>query len=152
MSVRNVLQTAFDEFAGATGFTKKSGTWCRRRNEVIGVIELQKSQYGAQYFVNVALWLLALGEAQCPKEHVCHLRSRLSALLPDEEDRLAALLSLDVPMDEDDRRIAFLEVLNVHLLPLLDTCSTLDGIRSLESSGPLESFLITGPAQRVLVP
>ncbi|PZS07781.1 MAG: hypothetical protein DLM55_09900 [Acidimicrobiales bacterium] len=44
-------------------------------------LQLQKSQYGLRYYINVALWLLALGEAQFPKERTCHVRSRLSRVL-----------------------------------------------------------------------
>ncbi len=150
MTVRNVLHTTFDGFAKSAGFTKKSGTWCRRQREVIAVMELQKSQYGAQYFVNVALWLLELGQAQCPKEQTCHLRSRLGSLLPEEEEHLSALLDLDVSMNDENRREALLEILKLRLLPSLEICSTLDGIRSLETTGLLSGFLITGPAQGVL--
>lgn len=112
MSARNVLQTAFDEFAKSAGFTKESGTWCRRQPDVIGVIELQKSQYGAQYFANVALWLL----------------------------------------DDDDRREALLALLTLRLLPLLEICSTLDGIRSSTRPNYGVNFSLTGSAQNVLKP
>lgn len=151
MSARNVLQTTFDDFAKAAGFTKKSGTWCRRQQDTIAVLELQKSQYGAQYFVNVALWLLELGDAQCPREQACHLRSRLTRLLPEDEDRLKAALDLDdSSLVEIERREAFLEALEERLLRLLDSCSTLEGVRSLEATGLLSSFLIAGSAQRLL--
>lgn len=153
MSARNVLQAAFDDFARAAGFTKRSGIWCRRQRETIAVLELQKSQYGPQYFVNVALWLLALGNAECPREHACHLRSRLTRLLPEDEDRLKVVLNLDdSTLTEDHRRATLLEILDERLLPLLDSCATLDGIRSLEATGLLNSFLIAGSALRVLEP
>lgn len=153
MSTRNVLQTTFDDFAKSAGFSKKSGTWCRRQQDTIAVIELQKSQYGARYFVNVALWFLDLGDVQCPKEQACHLRTRLECLVPDEEEQLKKLLNLDDgSIAEGDRRAALLEILRERLLCFLDICSTLDGIRSLEDRGLLREFLITGPAQRVLEP
>lgn len=153
MSQRNVLQTTFDEFAKEAGFTKRSGAWCRHQHESVAVIELQKSQYGPQYFVNVALWLLELGDVQCPKEHACHLRTRLTRLLPERKDELNALLDLDdASMTESHRRESLEQLLRDRLLPLLDTCSTLDGIRSLKSTGVLGAFLTTGPAQQVLEP
>lgn len=151
MSTRNVLHMTFDDFAKSAGFTKKSGIWCRRQRETIAVLELQKSQYGSQYYVNVALWLLELGEASCPKEQACHLRSRLTQLLPDPDDQLKVVLDLDdLTLAENDRRATFEALLNDQLLPLIDRCSTLDGVRALAATGHLDSFLITGSAQRVL--
>lgn len=49
------------------GFSKHSGSWYRDTDDVITVAELQKSQYGLQYYVNIALWLRPLGEAKTPK-------------------------------------------------------------------------------------
>lgn len=151
MSTPNVLQATFDDFAKAAGFTKKSGTWCRRQSETIAVLELQKSQCGAQYYVNVALWLLALGEANCPKEHTCHLRSRLDELLPEHEDQLKIVLNLDNRiLTEEARRAKFESILNGQLLALIDRSTTLDGVRELLSDSHLGLFLVTGSAQRVL--
>ena len=36
---------------GRAGFTKKSGSWYRRGEETIAVLNLQKSQYGPSYYV-----------------------------------------------------------------------------------------------------
>lgn len=98
----------------------------------------------------MALWLLELGEAQCPKEHTCHLRSRLTTLFPEKSGRLTELLDLDAPITDDKRREEYLAILNEGLLPLLDSCSTLRGIRTIQTSGPPNAFLVTGPAQHVL--
>jgi hypothetical protein len=94
--------------------------------------------------------LLALEDIECPREHACHLRSRLTRVLPEYEDQLTVVLDLDSTMAEEHRGATFLEILNERLLPLLESCSTVDGIRSLETTGVLSSFLIAGSAQRVL--
>lgn len=64
----NVIQATFDGFMKGAGFSKRSGSWYRISDEVITVVELQKSQYGLQYYVNLALWLRPLGEVKTPKE------------------------------------------------------------------------------------
>lgn len=151
MTTHNVLRLTFNGFAKAAGFSKKSGVWCRRQHETIAVLELQKSQYGPQYYVNVALWLLELGEAECPKEHACHLRSRLDELFPAHEDQLKIVLNLDNPtLTEVERREKFESILNEQLLPLIDSSSTLEGVKTLVADDRLGMFLITGSAQRVL--
>jgi hypothetical protein len=52
---RNVIRATFDGFMKGAGFSKTSGSWYRVTNEVITVVQLQKSQYGLQYYVNLAL-------------------------------------------------------------------------------------------------
>jgi len=88
---RNVIQTTFDGFMKGAGFSKHSGSWYRDTDDVITVAELQKSQYGLQYYVNIALWLRPLGEAKTPKEQACHVRSRLSLLVGSADGQLEAL-------------------------------------------------------------
>ncbi|TQJ33450.1 uncharacterized protein DUF4304 [Arthrobacter sp. SLBN-122] len=61
---RNVIQTTFDGLMESAGFSKTSGSWYRITDDVITVVELQKSQYGLQYYVNIALWLRPLGETR----------------------------------------------------------------------------------------
>lgn len=86
---RNVIQTTFDGFMKGAGFSKHIGSWYRDTDDVITVAELQKSQYGLQYYI--ALWLRPLGEAKTPKEQACHVRSRLSLLVGSADGQLEAL-------------------------------------------------------------
>lgn len=44
MSTRNVAQRAFDEFGRGAGFEKKSGSRWWHGEEVMAVLNLQKSQ------------------------------------------------------------------------------------------------------------
>ncbi len=94
-SARNVLRSTLNDFGSSAGFIKNSGAWYRRQGDAISVVDLQKSQYGNQYYINVGLWLLEIADERFPKEWVCHLRTRLEALLPPhEEPRLEKLLDL----------------------------------------------------------
>jgi hypothetical protein len=100
---RNAVQKAFDRFGRAAGFEKKSGAWYRRCDEVVAVVDLQKSQYGPQYYVNVAFWLRALGEEQYPKTWKSHVQVRLGSLLtPELAERAKRLLDLDqeIPVEQ----------------------------------------------------
>jgi hypothetical protein len=76
----------FDKFAAGAGFVKKSGSWYRASDEVITVLNLQKSQYGLSCYVNIAFCLRALGAETFPQEQKCHIRFRLEILLPDREE------------------------------------------------------------------
>ncbi|TFC22108.1 DUF4304 domain-containing protein [Cryobacterium sp. MDB1-18-2] len=151
MSDRNVIQTAFDEFAKTAGCSKKSGSWYRRSSETILVLNLQKSQNGLQYYVNVALWLRALGDEESPKENKCQIRTRLTRLLPaDLEKRLTELLDLDSDLDQMSRKEGLLDLLREHLLPLMEASSSLEGLRSGDGQDLIRKSLVTGPGQKLL--
>jgi len=112
VSIRNIIQTTFDDFAKESGFSKKSGSRYLRNDETLVVLNLQKSQYGLQYYVNIGLWLLALRAAEYPKEHHCPIRTRLTRLVPTAtEARLALLLDLEALFDEGARSKEFLDLL-----------------------------------------
>jgi hypothetical protein len=151
VSTRNVIQMTFDEFGKAASCEKKSGSWYRRSAETIFVLNLQKSQYGLQYYINVGLWLLALEPAEAPKEHHCPIRTRLDNLVsPAEQARLTTLLDLETLIDEGTRREELLAVLQSILLPTMDACSTLAGLRSEAGQWLLSVSLVGGDAQRLL--
>jgi hypothetical protein len=73
---------SFDQFGKEAGLEKKSGSWYGRSDEVISISNLQKSQYGPQYYFNQAFWLRQLGDERFPKENKSHIRARLGSLLP----------------------------------------------------------------------
>jgi hypothetical protein len=64
-----LIVTAFDEVMKKAGFRKKSGSWCLDTAETIAVANLQKSNYGEQYYVNLAVWLKGLADSVFPREH-----------------------------------------------------------------------------------
>src|SRR5690349_16163326 len=120
MSTRNIIQTTFDEFGKSLGGSKKSGSWYITGPEAIAVLNLQKSQYGPRYYLNVGLWFLGVGPATNPKPSHCHVQSRLESLVPAaDRQHLEDLLDLDFAVDEQERRAELLAVLTSQLEPLL---------------------------------
>lgn len=149
MSPPDPIQTTVDQFAREAGFTKKRDAWYRRQSETLALIQSQKSQWGRQYYVNVALWLLPLGEADYPKEQQCHVRTRLSRLV--NEDETATLDELlDLEAEVDDREGQLMQILRARLRPLLDASKTLEDLRRNPARTMVDASLVTGPAQRLL--
>lgn len=150
MMSENVLRKTFDSVARYAGFSKHSGAWYLRQAETVAVIELQKSQYGPQYYLNVALWLLPLGDSQFPREEKCHVRTRLTRLFPELEGRLKQILDLQFPMDESIRGTELRDMLERLLLPALKECSTIRGLQGRGGDLLLKSSLVTRAAQQLL--
>jgi hypothetical protein len=150
MSDRNAVQVAFDTFGHASGFTKRSGSWYRSSDEVIMVVNLQKSQYSTKYYVNVAFWLRALGDDQFPKEQRCHVRLRLERAAPEQQAELEQLLDLEREVLAEARRDRLLAVLHDSLDPVLREAVSVAGLRRLIDAGLFAAAAVTAPAQDLL--
>ena len=150
MSERNAVQVAFDRFGREAGFEKKSASWYGRSDEVISVSNLQKSQYGPQYYFNQAFWLRQVGDERFPKENKCHIRARVEDLLPAGSPRIEPLLDLAHRMPDEQRIEELVLLLNDRLLPLIERGSTVAGLRALRDDGVFRTAGITGPAQEAL--
>lgn len=151
MSERNAIQQAFDQFGRDAGFEKKSGSWYRHADEVIGVSNLQKSQYGPNYYFNQGFWIRQLGPERYPKVNRCHVQARLEDLLPEAELRIAHLFDLENEMPDQIRIDELLALLSGDLLPLIEQASSVAGLRGLAETGALMGAGITRPAQPLLM-
>lgn len=147
MSGRDEVQTLVDQFGKDRGYTKKSGSWYLRQDETIAVLNLQRSQHSHAYYLNAALWLLALGEAAAPKEHTCHVRTRADRLVVDGE---ALNKALDLEHSEAERRAVIVDALTT-TDDLLRACSSLAGCRRLPGRLFVERALVRAQAQELLV-
>jgi len=61
----------------ALGFTKKSNTWWRQSQDAVQVLNIQKSPFGERIYVNLGIYLKALGTETTPPERRCHVQERL---------------------------------------------------------------------------
>lgn len=147
MSERDEVQVLVDEFCKSRGYTKKSGSWYRRQDETIALLNLQRSQHSHAYYLNAALWLLALGDATAPKEHTCHVRTRADRLVLDGE---ALKKALDLEHDEAEREAVILAALTT-TDDLLRACGSLASCRRLPGRMLVDRSLVRGPAQGLLL-
>jgi hypothetical protein len=150
VTTRSPIHEALDRFGRDLGLEKKSGAWYRLCEEVIAVVDLQKSQYGASYYVNLGFWLRALGEERYPKGARCHIAVRLENLAPDERQGITRLLDLDHEMPDEQRIDELIALFKERLLPVIEQGSTLAGLRVMIDDGTLSSAAIRGPAQELL--
>ena len=144
------LQLALAPALKLRGFKKSGATWRKETGDAIGVLNLQGSQWGPSFFyINLEVYFRVLGDRDQPPEYHCHIRTRLSELVPDRE-RLNALLNFEQPV-EDNVRARELETLVLeHGLPWLDTVSTVEGAREYCSSQAPKSPWVTKEARAFL--
>ena len=70
------IEQAVAQVLKPLGYTKTAATWHRDRGEVISVLNVQKSQWGDEHYVNLGVYLKALGDEKRPAESRCHVRCR----------------------------------------------------------------------------
>ena len=142
MSYPNAVQRVFDAYARDAGLEKKAGSWYRRGQETITVIDLQKSNYGLRYYVNIGVWMLGVEPATFPTENRCHIRTRIDPAV----DGFLILTDADDEGDPGGLRRA----LDVYLRPALAATATLAELRSSRGRRLLRTSLVT-PAARALI-
>ncbi|RID81555.1 DUF4304 domain-containing protein [Peribacillus asahii] len=60
------------------GFKKNKTTWQKSTDDLIYVLNIQGSQWSNEdYYINVAIYIKALGTEINPTEYRCHIRSRI---------------------------------------------------------------------------
>lgn len=138
------LVGVFGDVCKRYGFRKKGLVWCKRSEETLSSFELQKSNYGDLYFINVGVFFLRLedgGEHRPP--HKCHFYGRFG----DE----MTLKSLDFETDAVGDRSAILSRFRDDMLvPVMLQCSTEKGSIAFFSSGALSTPLVLPKARPIL--
>lgn len=126
------------------GFKKKSDNWYLGNDEVVLLVNIQKSQYGNQYYVNCGVSVRALGGIDFPKEQNCHIRFRLTAILPEEKRKeVEALFDLESELLSDHQRGEEISRLAKNtVLPILQRCSCREGIVEAVRGGVLAKAMV----------
>lgn len=138
----NPIKDALTKVLTDLGFERKSDHWYLKKSETILVVNLQKSDWGGQYYLNLAVWLKALGGPQLPRENHCQIRTRLEALDPNSAELRRALNSADESWTPQERTQVVARAMREVGFPFLDRCSTVDGIRDAYLTGGLSNALV----------
>lgn len=142
--VANVVQRAVDDVLRARSYSKRSGSWYRTQRETVAVINLQRSNFSPAYYLNVALWFSALGAELYPKEHHCHVRTRIDQLVADART-VELALDPESAVEADQRTRIISDALTV-ADNLLTACSTLEGCRTASGRQLLDRSLVRANA------
>lgn len=73
----NRLKQLLNALLTPYGFKKKSNAWYSASDKVVSVVYLQKSSFSNLYYVCISSHFQELEFKQFPKEHECHIRTRL---------------------------------------------------------------------------
>lgn len=148
---KRLVQGLLDEALGELGFKRKGTLWTRSANDVYQSVELQKSQFGEQYHINLGVWLTTLGSPQNPRDKDMHIRLRADSLF-DAAARERWVRDMDFEQDvahhnrTRELRTMIKDVLVAHLV----ACDSEAGIRVALAVGDLRDAFVLAAARTAL--
>ena len=104
------------------GFKKKGATWHRFGRDVVQTLNVQGSQWCKAFYLNLGIYIRALGARIDPPEFECHVRIRGEKLLEDA-DHYHRLLDFEVDVPDEVRFREIFDFIEVHAIPWLEEFS-----------------------------
>lgn len=145
---KNHLKNAFGETLRNAGFVKKSDTWYRSGTDAIIVLNLQKSDHGNYFYLNLGISLKALSDELFPKVNHCHIQIGADSLVGDDLPFLSRALDLDEGNEEDLNR--FIVMMNDRILPLTSEFLCLNQLREHYKKSTFKGALLFWQARELL--
>ena len=102
---------------------------------------MQRSQFGPQYYINLAWYDPTLFQATRPKEHQCHVRLRVERACGVNEEEAKRALDLDAPMNVGARRAEITAIID-GACAFLDRGGTIAELREMHRRGELRSATV----------
>ncbi|PAQ11749.1 DUF4304 domain-containing protein [Mesorhizobium temperatum] len=123
---RDIIVQSLAETANRHGFRGVRATnYYREWPETVCLLNVQKSAWGPQFYLNAAVWLTRLGAERRPKEYNCHIRWRVNSRMEGEQSKaFTDALDLDHPMPDDHRSSLIKDGVDEYGFGLLARCET----------------------------
>jgi hypothetical protein len=142
------LAAIFLKSLSPLGFCSSKNNFFLDGNDVVVVINLQKSNYDKNHFLNVGIWIKAIGgENKSPAENSCHIRSRADGFIDRSypESKFGKLLNHDA-----ERQRELPDAISEHLYPLIEKMRSTDSLAQMYREGNLTNAFINKEARDFL--
>lgn len=126
------------------GFRGRASTWYREAEVGLQVLNLQRSAYGPQYYVNMGCVPagMEVDGMPNPQEYKCPIRARLETAYPELGDEVALLFNLESAMGDESREARILSILDNNVIPFFERLRTTCGLK-LEIERGVEGLLVS---------
>lgn len=142
------LIKSFETTLRDAGLIKKSGSWYRAGADADVVLNLQKSDFGNSYYLNVGVNLKALSPEPYPKINQCHIQLSGDSLVGDDLLILNRALNLEEGNEEDLK--LFIEIMERKILSLVVEFLSLDQLRDHYKQSTFKKALLFWQAREML--
>lgn len=147
MTEKTELRKSVDNVLRPEAFQRKASSWYLDGSDAVLLFNLQKSDFDEKYYVNIGIWLKALGCEKFPTENRCHIQARLTSLFPDQVVLIERGCRLDAtPADLED----FLRLVKEEFVPLAKQCVSLTELRKKLAAGLFDNALVMQVARQAM--
>ncbi len=120
----------FDEIAKESGFDRAYKGWFKESPEVILALDLQKSNFGNYYYLNIKLFIQGVfghTYSKCKKL----IKTDIGNIFLRQPDNYSNLLDLDTPLEDSDRKEGLRKLFGDFIVPFSNKTSSKKGVREL---------------------
>ncbi|NNM44205.1 MAG: DUF4304 domain-containing protein [Chlamydiae bacterium] len=126
----------FGEIAKENGFERAYEGWFREFDEVIHVLDLQKSNFGCYYYLNIKLFIQGVfGNIYVKSKKL--VKTDCGNIFLRQPNNYSKLLNLDIELADIDRKEGLKEMFRDFIVPFSSKTSTKTGIKKLHEKGEL---------------
>lgn len=130
------FKTVFGEFAKAHNFKKAFSGWYKESPECLAILELQKSNFGNYYQLNIKIFIQGVFEkTYLPSKDL--IKSSMAHVNSSETKDYKNAFDFDEPMDNNLRIERLKELFENHIVPFTDKTLLKSGIRELAEKGDI---------------
>lgn len=145
---KKVFKKAIADPFERVAYVKRGHSWYLDGEDSVIVVNLQKSDFGEEYFMNIGIWIKTLGQALFPKQNQCHLSCRVERLFPEDQEMIWNGLSLDKANLQ--ALLDLSEFISLKLIPFLNDCTQKHKLTEFMTLGRFKSGLISKEARDYL--
>lgn len=142
----------FKKILSPIGFSYINKFFYNKNKEVTVSVNIQKSNYSDDHYINIGIWMNALGgETINPKIHMCHIMFRADSLLLNNDLGIDVGKTLNFNEENIQDRINSLKDFSRLLFaPLISKFLSLELIAEAYKSGCLSNALLDADAREFL--
>lgn len=130
------FKVIFGKVAKANNFFKANGGWYKESPECISILELQKSNFGDYYQLNIKIFVQGVFDRNYKPDKDL-IKSSLGHVNSGENQSYREVLNFDNPLDDDFRVKKLEELFLNHIIPFTSKTLSKDGILELERQGKI---------------
>jgi len=130
------FKSIFGNIAKENGFLQAFGGWYKESPECIAVLELQKSNFGDYYILNIKIFIQgSFDRIYSPTKDL--IKSPMGDITANETDAYRNIFNFDEPLDDSLRIDKLKELFKNHIVPFTTKTSTKLGIMELGANGQI---------------
>lgn len=130
------FKNKFSNIAKSKGFESSFGGWFKESTECIVVLDLQKSNFGDYYEMNIKIYIQGmLGNDYVKNKDL--IKKDTGDIFRRQPSEYRDVFDFDEPMDDEKRKKRLEQLFSEFIVPFTNKASSKSGIRELAEKGEI---------------